>query len=367
MEASGDATYFAKSNLKVKIAVLLSGGVDSSVALKLAAEAGHREVTAFYLKIWLEDELAYLGNCPWEEDLKYARAVCEKAGVPLTVLSLQTEYQERVVAAAVEELRIGRTPSPDIWCNQRIKFGLFFDRVGPGFDKLVSGHYAQIEHRGGVSLLKRSPDPVKDQTYFLCALNQGQLRQLWFPIGHLRKEEVRRRAREWNLPNHDRKDSQGICFLGKIKYPEFVRCHLGERTGEIVELETGKTLAEHRGFWFYTVGQRKGIGLAGGPWYVVKKDPVANRVYVSHSDRYLDHARRQFTVGQVNWIAGQPEQRRLLQAKVRHGPRLADCQIRSLEGDRWEVTLTEPDQGIAPGQSAVFYDGEFCVGGGVIE
>src|SRR5262249_19443481 len=162
----------------MKIAVLLSGGVDSSVALKLVTEAGHRDITAFYLKIWLEDELADLGTCPWEEDLKYARAVCEQAGVPLSVLSLQSEYHERVVAAAVDELRIGRTPSPDIWCNQRIKFGLFFDKVGPGFDKLVSGHYAQIESRDGICLLKRSSDPVKDQTYFLCALKQEQLRRL---------------------------------------------------------------------------------------------------------------------------------------------------------------------------------------------
>jgi tRNA-specific 2-thiouridylase len=350
----------------VKIAVLLSGGVDSSVALKMVAAAGHRDITAFYLKIWLEDELAYLGKCPWEDDLNHARAVCEQVDVPLTVISLQSEYHDRVVADAVEELRVGRTPSPDIWCNQRIKFGLCFDKIDPGFDKLVSGHYAQIEERAGVCALKRSPDEVKDQTYFLCALNQAQLRRLWFPIGHLRKGEVRRLAREWNLPNRDRKDSQGICFLGKIKYAEFVRHHLGERAGEIVDLETGRMLAEHRGYWFYTIGQRKGIGLAGGPWYVVKKDIAINRVYVSHSNRYLDHARRQFTVGPVNWVAGEP-QRLQLQAKVRHGPRLTDCELRSVDGNHWEVTLTEPDQGIAPGQSAVFYDGEFCLGGGVIE
>jgi tRNA-specific 2-thiouridylase len=157
-------------------------------------------------------------------------------------------------------------------------------------------------------LVETLAGPVKDQTYFLCALNQDQLRRLWFPVGHLRKGEVRRLAREWNLPNRERKDSQGICFLGKIKYPEFVRHHLGERIGEIVELETGRTLAEHPGFWFYTIGQRKGIGLSGGPWYVVKKDVMANRVYVSHSDRYLGYARRQFTAGKVNWIAGEPSE-----------------------------------------------------------
>ncbi|HXT41465.1 MAG TPA: tRNA 2-thiouridine(34) synthase MnmA [Candidatus Angelobacter sp.] len=350
----------------MKIAVLLSGGVDSSVALRLVKQQGHRDVCAFYLKIWLEDELAYLGSCPWEEDLKYARAVCEQAGIPLQVISLQTEYQERVVAEALAELRAGRTPSPDIWCNQRIKFGLFFEKIDAGFDRIISGHYAQVEEQGDACLLKRSPDSVKDQTYFLCTLNQSQLRRLWFPIGHLRKDDVRRLAREFDLPNRDRKDSQGICFLGKIRYPEFVRHHLGERAGEIVELETGKTLSEHRGFWFYTIGQRKGIGLAGGPWYVVKKDVTANRVYVSHSDHYLNHARRQFTVSSVNWITGEP-QRLNLQAKVRHGPRLADCRVGCLGEGRWEVTLAGADQGIASGQSAVFYDGEICLGGGVIE
>ena len=251
--------------VNVKIAVLLSGGVDSSVALRLVKQAGHGDITAFYLKIWLEDELAYLGSCPWEEDLRYARDVCERADVSLQIVSLQTEYQERVVAAAVEELRSGRTPSPDIWCNQRIKFGLFFEKIDTGFDRIVSGHYARVEDHGDLRLLKRSPDAVKDQTYFLCALDQKQLRRLGFPIGHLKKNEVRRLAQEFDLPNRDRKDSQGICFLGKIRYPEFVRHHLGERAGELVELETGRTLAEHRGFWFYTIGQRKGIGLAGGP------------------------------------------------------------------------------------------------------
>ena len=362
----GRLTRSERERLSVKIAVLLSGGVDSSVALRLVAEGGHRDITAFYLKIWLEDELAYLGNCPWEEDLQYARAVCEQAGVPLTVLSLQSEYQQRVVAAAVEELRVGRTPSPDIWCNQRIKFGLFFDKIDPGFDKIVSGHYAQVEDRAGLCWLKRSPDPVKDQTYFLCALNQDQLRRLWFPVGHLRKGEVRRLAREWNLPNRERKDSQGICFLGKIKYPEFVRYHLGERKGEILDVDSGKVLGEHKGVWFHTVGQRKGLRLPGGPWYVVNKDLPSNELFVAHADRYLDHARHEFTVADVHWIAGEPAEHNL-QTKVRHSPHLENCRIAPLGERRWSVHLENKDQGIAAGQSAIFYDGEICLGGGVIE
>lgn len=350
----------------MKIAVLLSGGVDSSVALHLVQEEGHRDITAFYLKIWLEDEWSYLGSCPWEEDLKYARAVCEQAGVPLEVVSLQSEYQEKIVAYALEELRQGRTPSPEILCNQRIKFGLFFHKIDPSFDKIVTGHYAQIEERSGIFCLKRSPDPVKDQTYFLSALEQGQMRRLWFPIGPLTKRQVRKLAHEMALPTQDRKDSQGICFLGQIKYPEFIRFHLGEKTGDIIELETGQKLAEHQGYWFYTVGQRKGLRWSGGPWYVVKKDVETNRVSISHSDHYLNHAKNQFTVNPLHWIAGEPAQTSL-QTKLRHSPHLEDCQIRWLNDQRWEVTLRAKDQGIASGQSAIFYDGEICLGGGLIE
>ena len=350
----------------MKIAVLLSGGVDSSVALRLAQAAGPNDVTAFYLKIWLQEELAFLGDCPWEDDLRYARAVCEQAGVPLQVLALQSEYQDRVVEHALSELKRGRTPSPDILCNQYIKFGLFFERIDSSFDKIVSGHYARVEEEEGRFLLKRSPDPVKDQTYFLSRLNQAQLSRIWLPIGHLIKKEVRALAQDWQLPNRDRKDSQGICFLGKIKYPDFVRFHLGEKDGEIIDVDTGKLLGTHHGVWFHTVGQRQGLRLGGGPWYVVRKDLGDNRLFVSHADRYLTHARRQFTVEDVHWMAGPPS-RAELQTKIRHSPHLADCEVRPVEENRWEVTLRHKDQGVAPGQSAVLYDGDLCLGGGVIE
>jgi len=350
----------------MKVAVLLSGGVDSSVALNLVQQAGSHDVTAFYLKIWLEDELAFLGDCPWEEDLKCARAVCEQIGVPLEIVSLQTEYHETIVSHVVRELKEGRTPSPDILCNQWIKFGLFFEKIDACFEKIVTGHYAQIVEVGGTYLLKRSPDPVKDQTYFLSRLSQSQLARLWFPVGHLRKEDVRALADQFDLPNRARKDSQGICFLGKIKYPEFVRFHLGEKRGDIVEIETGRKLSEHDGVWFHTVGQRKGLGMGGGPWYVVSKDLEKNRVYVSHAERYRTHARKTFTVSAVHWIGEGPKRNRLI-TKVRHSPHLEGCQIRSLGDTRLEVCLDAEDQGIAAGQSAVFYDGEICLGGGVIE
>lgn len=351
----------------MKIGVLLSGGVDSSVALHLLKQSGAHELTAFYLKIWLEDELAFLGDCPWEEDLKYARAVCEQAGIPLRVVPLQAEYQDRVVSYVLAELRAGRTPSPDILCNSWIKFGLFFDKIEPGFDKITSGHYAQVEEHSGTFQLKRSPDPVKDQTYFLSRLTQAQLSQILFPIGHLTKAELRAKAHELNLPNRDRPDSQGICFLGKIKYPEFVRFHLGEKHGEILDIDTGKKLGSHKGVWFHTVGQRKGLGMGGGPWYVVKKDLANNIVYVAHLESYLVHARSEFTISNTHWIDVAPSDGESLLTKVRHSPRLEPAVIRQIEAERWQVTLKEKDQGIAAGQSAVLYRGEFCLGSGTID
>jgi tRNA (5-methylaminomethyl-2-thiouridylate)-methyltransferase len=348
----------------VKSAVLLSGGVDSSVALELAHKRGD-DVTAFYLKIWLEDELAYLGDCPWEEDLGYARAVCERLDIPLEIVPLQAEYLDRVVTVAIDELKAGRTPSPDIFCNQRIKFGAFLDRIGDDFDRIVSGHYAQIDRDGENVRLKRSPDKVKDQTYFLCNLSQEQVARLDFPIGGMTKGRVRELAEESDLPNKDRKDSQGICFLGKIRYPEFVQFHLGEKTGCIIDIVSGKVLGRHRGYWFHTIGQRQGLGLGGGPWYVVEKDVDQNIVFVSDAEEKDKRARNRFSLADPNWIEGLPESERL-KVKVRHGPHMSDASVTIGAENETEVVLDQGDPGISPGQWAVIYDEQYCLGGGVI-
>ena len=183
----------------MKIATLVSGGVDSSVALNLLKNEGH-DLTAFYLKVWLEDELSFLGDCPWETDLKFVRSVCEQLNVPLEIISLQSEYLDRVVSYALDELRAGRTPSPDIFCNQRIKFGAFFDHIDHSYAKVATGHYAQICERDGVFHLQRAPDPVKDQTYFLSGMYQTQVARALFPIGHLLKSDVRKLAQDFELP-----------------------------------------------------------------------------------------------------------------------------------------------------------------------
>lgn len=378
----------------MNIALLLSGGVDSSVALARLLEQGHT-VTAFYLKIWLEDELSFLGDCPWEQDLAYARSVCEQLNVPLEVVPLQQEYHERIVSYTVSEARAGRTPSPDVLCNQRIKFGAFLEflatrenNASPGltrgldtgsrlgrcrasheqlagktsFDKIASGHYAQIID----GTLHLAPDPVKDQTYFLAHLSQKQLDNLLFPIGDLTKKEVRDLAQHYKLPTKDRKDSQGICFLGKISFNQFLEHYLGTQVGDIVEEETGAVLGAHNGFWFHTVGQRKGLGLSGGPWYVVRKDIEKNIVYVSRNYYSDDKKRNSFTTDPVHWISGTPPTQKTLLIKIRHGAHRHTGDMTYHDDGSVTVQLHEDDQGLAPGQFAVFYDGDVCLGCGVL-
>ncbi len=348
----------------MKIAVLVSGGVDSSVALKLLKDQGH-EVYAFYLKIWLEDELAYLGSCPWEEDLGYVQAVCDKYNVPLQVISLQQEYWNEVVAYTIAEIKDGRTPSPDILCNKRIKFGCFLHKIDSSFEKIATGHYANLQHDGRLWILKKAKDPIKDQTYFLSHLNQEQLSRLVFPIGNLLKSEVRALAHQFNLPNQDRKDSQGICFLGKISFSDFIRHHLGTRQGDFIEFETGHVVGQHEGFWYYTIGQRKGMRLSGGPWYVVSKDTQKNIVYISKQYYSSDKHRNVFTVEHIHWLGSCPKGTKL-QVKIRHGEWMYECMLNQQTMGIGTVTIQGNDQGLAPGQFAVFYDKDTCLGCGVI-
>jgi len=349
----------------MKIAVLVSGGVDSSVDLQLLKNQGH-DVTAFYLKIWLEDELSYLGNCPWQEDLSYVQQVCNQLDVPLEVVSLQKEYKDEVVAHTIVQVKAGRTPNPDILCNQRIKFGLFLDKIDSSFEKVASGHYAQIREKDGIFELFQSPDSIKDQTYFLSHLSQDQLKRVLFPIGHLQKSELRALAHDFNLPNKDRKDSQGICFLGKFKFSDFIRHHLGTQQGLMIESETGIIMGYHDGFWFYTIGQRQGLGLGGGPWYVVAKDSIKNIIYISRNYYDAEKQRDQFMVEKIHWLSGVAHNQENLLVKMRHGAQKYSCVLDYNAYGAVSIKISERDQGIAAGQYAVFYDGDVCVGSGII-
>jgi tRNA U34 2-thiouridine synthase MnmA/TrmU len=324
--------------------MLLSGGVDSSVALNLVAASGHA-VTAFYLQIWFQEDFRnFWDACPWEEDLAYARAVCDQARVPLKVVPLTKEYWERVVAHSLAEIKGGRTPNPDVLCNSRIKFGAFLEHIGEryagAFDRVASGHYARIHRHNGsgdgsasqpAPLLCLSEDGAKDQSYFLAGLSQAQLRAAMFPLGgcappadsahtcvrthftpfsltspqhtrRLPKPAVRALALAGALPTAVRKDSQGICFLGKVKFSEFISQHLGDRPGNLIEIESGTLVGRHRGFWFHTIGQRQGLGLPGGPWYVAAKDASRNVVYISRRYHDADKRRNAFRVGGFSWL-----------------------------------------------------------------
>lgn len=349
------------------IAVLVSGGVDSSVALKLLKKSGHR-LTAFYLKIWLEDELSFLGKCPWEEDISIIKEICQGEKIPLEIISLQKEYWDSVVAYTISELKKGRTPNPDILCNQKIKFAKFYEVISPHYKKVATGHYARLIQKNGLFYLQKSPDPIKDQTYFLAHLTQKQLSRALFPIGHLKKTQVRALAKKFNLPNKDRKDSQGICFLGKLRFAEFVQYHLGIKKGDFVEFESAKKIAEHNGYWFYTIGQRKGIGLSGGPWYVVKKDPKNNLVYISKEYYSMKKPRNRFQLEQIHWInEKKPEPKTKISIKLRHGPKEYPSKISSLKENFLDVKIDGQDQGIAPGQFAVIYEKNLCLGSGIIK
>lgn len=358
--------------LAVKVAVLLSGGVDSSVSLRLLQQQGY-EVEAFYLKIWLEDELTRISTtgCPWQEDLDYARAVCEQAGVKLHIVPMQTQYYKQVVEHCLSEIKLGRTPNPDVFCNTRIKFGAFLQYLvsgdGEDFDKIASGHYAKTTIKDNKTHLVATPDKVKDQTYFLAHLKSDILEKLLFPVGGLFKSQVRDMALRMELANATRKDSQGICFLGKFKYEDFLEHYFGKKPGALIDMTYscavsgvgGSVVGEHQGHWFYTIGQRHGIRLSGGPYYVTGKDIESNTVFISRSFLTQEKSRKTFTIENCNWFSWAAKGK--LEVKVRHGPNRHKCQV---EGAR--VVLEEPDRGLSPGQFAVFYDGDLCLGSGVI-
>jgi len=350
--------------MKKKVALLASGGVDSSVAMGLLKEQGF-DVEAFYLKIWLEDELSFLGECPWAEDVKYLEDVCEKLVVPLHILPMQKEYFERVVGYTIDSVKKGLTPNPDVMCNNHIKFGFFLETLPEGFDFVASGHYAQTGKFMDKVCLKQAVDPIKDQTYFLSQVPFKTLPKILFPIGHLSKPQVRLEAERLDLPNQNRKDSQGICFLGKLKFNEFLNHYLGDKPGDIIEFETGEKIGSHNGFYYHTRGQRKGLGLSGGPYYVVSKDIEKNIVFVSKNYDVLSENRKSFGIDSGNFVDPSWFENTNIKVKLRHGPKMYGCRIDKTT-DGFDVEIDSADQGISPGQFAVFYSEDIVLGSATI-
>ena len=352
----------------MKVAALISGGVDSAVSVHRLLEEGH-DLHLFYIRIGLDTGE---GDCSAEEDIEMCSYIARKYNLPFDVVSLHEEYWENVMEYALRTVRQGLTPNPDIMCNKMIKFGYFEKRWGHEFDKTATGHYASTTILGDTTYLSTAVDPVKDQTDFLARIDYDQLCHLMFPIGRIPKAEVREIAIRTQMPNAYRKDSQGICFLGKINYNDFIRRHLGEKKGAIIELETGKKLGEHKGFWFHTIGQRKGLGLSGGPWYVVKKNIHDNVIYVSNGYDTEKQYGKTLHLDEMHFISGNPWERNCNSVEItfknRHMPNFIPARLTHLGNMEYLIESEEKVQGIAPGQFAVIYDKnkQLCYGSGII-
>ena len=358
---------------KQRIAVLVSGGVDSAVVVHKLAEQGH-DLHLFYIRIGRDDDT---GGCTAEEDIEMCTLIARRYGLPLEVVSLHQEYWDNVMEYALRTVRAGLTPNPDIMCNSVIKFGYFEERWGREFDLTATGHYADTWFDPeGRKWLATAVDPVKDQTDFLARISGHQLEHIIFPLGSMPKANVRRIAAEAHLPNAFRKDSQGICFLGKINYNDFIRRHLGEKPGPIIEIETGRKLGEHRGFWFHTIGQRKGLGLSGGPWFVVRKNVEDNIIYVSRGYDTEKQYGKTLHLAEMHFITANPwgdaaDEGVEIRFKNRHAPDFLPGRIRRVADGAPGEYVVESDvkvQGIAPGQFAAIYDRDarLCYGSGII-
>jgi len=349
----------------MSVATLISGGVDSSVVVHLLKEQGYNP-HLFYLKISNGED-----DCSWQDDIVLCRMIAKKYGCKLETLDLNKEYWDSVVAYMIDSVRAGRTPNPDMMCNKYVKFGYFEQIRGKDFDKTATGHYATTTEINGKTYLSTAKDPVKDQTDFLAQINYLQVSKLMFPIGSLMKHEVREIAEKADLITAKRKDSQGICFLGKVNYNEFIERYLGRKEGDIIELETGKKLGKHNGFWFHTIGQRKGLYLSGGPWFVVKKDLEQNIVYVSNGYDPETQYGNVIDLKAFNFITEDPwgdfEGEKDITFKIRHTPEFTKGKL-SKTGDHYRITAAKKQQGIASGQFGVIYDsnGHLCFGSGEI-
>jgi tRNA-specific 2-thiouridylase len=406
----------------MNIAALVSGGVDSSVVVHRLVEWGLKP-HIFYIKIG--DGFV---DCPSEEDIEITSFIARKYGLPFDIVPLHKEYWDTVVAYTIDTVRRGLTPNPDVMCNKLIKFGAFEQKCGRDFDRIATGHYARIGVVRGCSgggatqaaiarlnvadcyggadadsgrlflgtaddcgvatqaavagcnvtdssgrlFLGTAADRVKDQTYFLAQLEFAQVSRLMFPIGDLQKSEVRKIAAAQGLPSATRKDSQGICFLGKINYNDFIRRYLGVQKGNIVDIESGAILGQHEGFWFHTIGQRKGLGLSGGPWYVIDKNTDENIIYVARgfdtSAQYGTEVRVRGFRYITEDIFGSLEKPAPVTFKIRHTPEFTVGTLQQTEANLWVLQSETPLQGIASGQFAVVYDRsrKLCLGSGII-
>lgn len=339
-----------------RVYVGMSGGVDSSLTAALLVEQGY-DVTGVYMKNWTQD-LPGL-KCPWADDLADAKRVAVQLGIDFEVFDFESEYKHKVVDYMIDEYKLGRTPNPDIMCNQEVKFRLFLDAaLEHGADMIATGHYARVE--GGT--LKLAADSNKDQTYFLYRVTGEALAKTLFPLGNYTKPQVRKMAEERGLYTAAKKDSQGICFVGQIGIRDFLREYVTPIAGNIVDKQTGAVVGRHDGAIFYTLGQRHGLDVGGGlPYYVVGKDMDKNEVYVSRDLGDEELWKNEIRLTSIHWINQPPTTNSRLSIRVRHRAPLTAA---TLQADT--LHLEEAQRAVTPGQSIVIYDGDVCLGGGIV-
>ncbi len=351
------------------VVVGMSGGVDSSVSAWLLKQQGYR-VSGLFMVNWTEDEEGY---CTAADDFQDARAVCDELGIPLHKADFSKEYRERVFSQFLTDYAAGKTPNPDVLCNREVKFQPFREHaLRLGADFIATGHYAQIEHGADGARLLQAVDGNKDQTYFLAAVNRSQFDRVLFPIGGYTKPEVRAFAKQAGLPNHRKKDSTGICFIGEREFREFLQNYLKPHPGPILD-DQGRRIGEHQGLMYYTLGQRKGLNIGGvrgaieAPWYVVAKEAERNTLIVSQDANHTRLMSHTVTTAAFQWIRQPAPLPSELHARIRHRQALQACSASVRDDGRVEVHFSQAQRAATAGQYLVLYDGAECLGGGEIE
>lgn len=355
---------------KKRVLMALSGGIDSAVSAHLLIKAGY-EVEAAFMKNWSSTAGLKYSDCPWLIDRQDALRVAAHLGIPMHTVNYEKEYKKTVMDYFFKEYQAGRTPNPDVMCNKEIKFKVLYNWARKqGFDYIATGHYAQVKKiknkTGETYQLVRSKDEFKDQTYFIYNIKQSQLPHLLFPIGAMKKSEVRAMAKKLKLPNATKKESMGLCFVGQIRLKDFLQQKLKAKRGPVINL-AGEKIGEHQGLAFYTIGQRQGIQVGkGGPWYVVRKDMKKNTLVVTNDPNDKALQVQQIEIHSVNWITQPSRFPAKLLGRFRHQGQLEKLTITPLTHGHYQVTFDKPQTAVASGQSLVFYDKKTCLGGGVI-